>query len=236
MFNIMLNSEEEKQKRILSKQKRALKEEGLTVENVDMQIELLFKTNPSAMFIHNAKSAIIHQPKRRKAFLAQKVAEAIIAYDPGLKSLREELRGWDKEQKFFFDTLMNSDLTKQKIKALGLLIAHEAKKDSVAVRQVYEIAMMSYQKASGWGNTDREDAICKAIEQFDYIKGGESKAAELKQKLEAFLQIENIKSSKNIVSLKMYKALNEIMIHFRDKNSELSELAQRCVFRCWQIM
>jgi len=82
MFGIERNSGESKQERDLSKKVKALKEEGLTVENADEHIALVFKPKPNAHYIHNAKAAIIHQGKRTKAILSVKVAEAIIAYDP----------------------------------------------------------------------------------------------------------------------------------------------------------
>lgn len=236
MFSIERNSEESKQKRDLSKTINTLKEEGLTVKNADEHIALVFQPKPNAHYIHNAKAAIIHQGKRTKAILAVKVAEAILAYDPTLKTMKEELRGWTKENKFFFNALMQSSLHREKVKALSLLLSSQAKPNNLAARQVYEIAMTSYQKAIGWNDISELEALCLAIETFDITDLSESKASDLKELLEQFLAMGEIRSSKQFISMGLYQRFNDLNRLYTGKVPEISGLASDCVFKCWKVM
>jgi len=233
MFVFEKTEAQKKSERELLKKRKALRDGDMTVDNIDDHINLFFKSSPNAHFIKNVKASIIYAGQRKKAAISKKVAEAIIQYDSELKSLKDEIRNWKKEQKWFFRTLMKSDLHKQKLECLRLLLSNENSPNTSSARRIYEICMLSYPKAIGWGNTDKEEAIIKRLEEIDFTD--EDNHAELEQLLTEFLHIEEIKSSKQIITMSVIHQLNAMNKHFRQTNEKISDLVTAAIFKGWKI-
>jgi len=128
---------------------------------------------------------------------------------------------------------MKSELHKQKLECLRLLLSNENSPNTSSARRIYEICMLSYPKAIGWGNTDKEEAIIKRLEEIDFTD--EDNHAELEQLLTEFLHIEEIKSSKQIITMSVIHQLNAMNKHFRQTNEKISDLVTAAIFKGWKI-
>lgn len=125
-----------------------------------------------------------------------------------------------KPYALFFHALFAEHMKKELTEVLKLVVFSESA-GALGSRKAIELAMKSYQKAIGWNESKAEEALVKMIQTIETYDYKQESPEPLRESLAAFVDAE-VKTSKNIVSIKAYSRLVEMRVHFQ--NTDIHEL------------